>query len=53
MKRQAWLDGAERVAELAKRVNEDEDEEGYTINFKNGSRFTATQIKVRPTPSLW
>ena len=41
------VDGAERVAELAKRVNEDEDEEGYTINFKNGSRFTATQIKVR------
>ena len=47
MKRRLGVDGAERLAELAKRVNEDEEEEGYTINFKNGSRFTANQIKVR------
>lgn len=47
MKRRLGVDGAERVTELAKRVNEDEEEEGYTINFKNGSRFTANQIKVR------
>ena len=47
MKRRLGVDGAERVAELAERVNEDEEEEGYTINFKNGSRFTANQIKVR------
>lgn len=38
--------GAERVAELAKRVNEG-NEDDYTINFKNGSRFTADQIKIR------
>ena len=43
MKRQS---GAERVAELAKRVNKG-DEDDYRINFKNGSSFTADQISVR------
>ena len=38
--------GVERVTELANRVNKG-DEDDYTINFKNGSRFTADQIKVR------
>ena len=38
--------GVERVTDLAKRVNEGDDDD-YTINFKNGSRFTANQIKVR------
>lgn len=39
--------GAERVTEIAERVNKDAEEEDYTITFKNGSRFTADQIKVR------
>lgn len=39
--------GAERVTELAERVNKDDEEQDYTINFKNGSRFTPDQIKVR------